>query len=299
MLRSVRVGRLFGIPLFIHPTFLLLPAWVLWSHPGAGAGTMLFLLLWVLTVFGCVVLHELGHALTARHFGIRTRDITLYPIGGVARLEGMGEKPGQELLIALAGPAVNLVIALLLAPVALLGLFASPGEGLSFSLAAGPVAVAVTFLTLVWVSNVALLLFNLIPAFPMDGGRVLRALLSLGLGRLRATEIAAGVGIVLAGIIGAVALVSQSYMAVVLAGFVILSGQMELRGLRWQEARRLAHPALEPEPVRDARSLTLGAGGPAPRELNARFSGFTWHQDSRVWVEWRDGRPVGFWGPAQ
>ncbi len=153
MFRSIRAGRLFGIPLYIHPTFLLLPAWILLSHPGAGAVTSLFLLLWVLTVFGCVVLHELGHALMARHFGIGTRDITLYPIGGVARLEGMGEKPAQELCIALAGPAVNLAIALLLAPIGLVGMFL-PGEGLSFSLAMSPGTLAVKFLTLVWYSNI-------------------------------------------------------------------------------------------------------------------------------------------------
>jgi Zn-dependent protease len=296
MFRSIRAGRLFGIPLYIHPTFLLLPAWILLSHPGAGAVTALFLVLWVLTVFGCVVLHELGHALMARHFGIGTRDITLYPIGGVARLESMGERPGQELCIALAGPAVNLAIALLLAPVGLLGLFAVPGEGLSFSLAMGPGILAVKFLTLVWLSNIGLLLFNLLPCFPMDGGRVLRALLTLGFGRLRATEVAAGVGLVLAMLIGTLALFHGNLLSVVLALFVIFAGQQELRVVRWQEGRR-AEPRPVAAPVPAGQPLVLGSGGPAPQELGAGFSGLTWHQDTGLWVQWRDGRPVAFWGP--
>jgi Zn-dependent protease len=294
MFRSIRAGSLFGIPLYLHPTFLLLPVWVLLTHPGTGPVTALFLIGWVLTVFGCVVLHELGHALMARRFGIATRDITLYPIGGVARLEGMGQKPSQELAIAVAGPAVNLVIALLLSPVALLGLFAVPGDGLSFSLSTGPAVLAVKFLTLVWASNVGLLLFNLLPCFPMDGGRVLRALLSMGLGRLRATEIAAGVGVVFAVLIGVMALLLHNPLAVVLAVFVVFAGQQELRAIRWAEQLR-AEPRVVPEPV--IRPLVIHPAAPAPQDLNAAFSGFTWNPETGVWVQWRDGRPVSFWGP--
>jgi Zn-dependent protease len=296
MFRSIRAGQLFGIPLYIHPTFLLLPAWVLLNHPGTGAVTSLFLILWVLTVFGCVVLHEFGHALMARHFGIGTRDITLYPIGGVARLEGMGEKPVQELCIALAGPAVNLAIAILLAPVGFVGLFAWPGDGLTFSLTMGPALLAVKFLTLVWASNIGLLLFNLLPCFPMDGGRVLRALLSMGLGRLRATEIAAGVGVVLAVLIGVAALLAHNPITVVLVFFIAVAGQMELRAIRWQEGRRAQS---RPVPVPAVEPLTIRGDEPAPQGLNAGYSGFTWHQQSGVWVQWRNGLPVAFWGPQQ
>jgi Zn-dependent protease len=298
MFRSIRAGTLFGIPLYLHPTFLLLPVWVLLTHPGTGPVTALFLILWVLTVFGCVVLHELGHALMARRFGIATRDITLYPIGGVARLEGMGRKPSQELAIALAGPAVNLAIALLLSPVALVGLFAMPGEGLSFSLAMGPGLLAVKFLTLVWASNIGLLLFNLVPCFPMDGGRVLRALLSMGLGQLRATEIAAGVGLVFAGLIGVLALLMHNPLSVILAVFVVFAGQQELRAVRWAEGRR-AEPRPAPEPAPVVRPLVIDPDAPAPRDLNAGFSGFTWHPGTGVWVQWSAGRPVAFWGPGQ
>jgi Zn-dependent protease len=306
MFRSIRVGNLFGIPLYLHPTFLLLPAWVVLSHPGAGPVAALLLILWILTVFGCVVLHELGHALMARHYGIGTRDITLYPIGGVARLEGMGHKPSQELAIALAGPAVNLVIALLLSPVALVGLFALPGVGLSFNLSLGAAGLAVQFLTLVWASNLGLLLFNLLPCFPMDGGRVLRALLSLGLGRLRATEIAAGVGVVLAGLIGVWGLMTLNLLTVVLAAFVVFAGQQELRAVRWVSPTRQrgnlfqAEPRVVPEPVVPVvRPVILPSAGPAPQELHAGFTGFTWHSETGVWVQWQEGRPVAFWGPQR
>jgi Zn-dependent protease len=293
MFRSVRVGRLFGIPLYVHPTFLLLPVWVAFTNPEAGPVGLLLLLGWVLALFGCVVLHELGHALAARSFGIGTRDITLYPIGGVARLERMSEKPLQELVIALAGPAVNLVIALILAPVVLLNVFASHGLALNLNPdSAG--ALAVQFLTLLFWSNVGLLLFNLLPCFPMDGGRVLRALLSMRLGILRATEIAAAVGIVLAVCIG-VLLFRTNPMVAVLAVFVIFAGQAELRGIRWREAQRRQGFALPVGPVPAPRPLTLSADQPAPPELNAEFSGYTWHRDLRVWVLWRQGRPVAFW----
>src|SRR6266568_5018754 len=108
MFRSIKIGKPFGIPLFVHCTFWLLPLWAVLAHGGTAP---LFLLVLLCALFTCVVLHELGHALAARAFGIRTRDITLYPIGGVARLERMSEKPVEELTIAVAGPAVNVVLA--------------------------------------------------------------------------------------------------------------------------------------------------------------------------------------------
>jgi Zn-dependent protease len=132
MFRSLRLGKAFGIPLFVHPTFFLLPLWVLYTQRNEGAVGQLTSLAFLGAVFGCVVLHEFGHALMARYFGIGTRDVTLYPIGGVARLRSTGESPTEEVCIALAGPAVNLVLFLLLSPVALfaigLGAFAgAPG----------------------------------------------------------------------------------------------------------------------------------------------------------------------------
>jgi Zn-dependent protease len=298
MFRSIFLGRLFGIPLYVHPTWLLVPAWVVLSHPASGAAVLAVLLLGVVTVFGCVVLHEFGHALAARHFGIPTRDITLYPIGGVARLERMSERPGEELVIAVAGPLVNLVIALLLTPFALLTFLSGPG--LSLKPGTELLGLVMEFLTVVWVSNIALFLFNLIPAFPMDGGRVLRAVLSMGLGQMRATEIAAVVGLVLAVLIGAAMCWTGNLMGIVLAGFVVLAGQAELRVLREREARRRMAPlALLPEPVTVTPPVILRGDAPPPPELNATFSGMTWCQERGTWVLWRNGRPVAFWGPSE
>ncbi len=156
-----KMGRVAGIDLYIHATFLL----VFLFLPRLGRGPVEAVLL-ICAVFGCVLLHELGHALAARRFGIRTIDITLYPIGGVARLERMPRAPGAELVIALAGPAVNFAIA------AGIGAFFFASAvllGLSWSLE--------SFIGELLVVNLGLGIFNLIPAFPMDGGRVLRAAL--------------------------------------------------------------------------------------------------------------------------
>lgn len=146
--------------------------------------------LFILALFLCVVLHEFGHALTARRFGVSTKDITLYPIGGIASLDGMPERPGQELLVGLAGPTVNLVIA------ALLWVYLTssgqipdlPAMGASNDMSQIP------FLWSLFFANIVLAVFNLIPAFPMDGGRVLRAVLAFSMDKTKATRIAAGVG---------------------------------------------------------------------------------------------------------
>src|SRR6185369_882904 len=162
--------------------------WLTTLAAGGGAMAAVASIAVVLAIFGCVLRHELGHALMARHYGIVTHDITLLPIGGLARLERMPEQPSQEMAIALAGPAVNVVIAASLA----IGLVLGGGDLWSVMPDAG------SFVGMLLAANVALVLFNLLPAFPMDGGRVLRAALAMRLPYVRATRIAARIGQVLA-----------------------------------------------------------------------------------------------------
>jgi Zn-dependent protease len=184
---SLRIGRLFGIDVFVHFTFLILLAWIAAGSYVATGDPLAAVAGLLLTgaVFGIIVLHELGHALAARYYGIPTRDITLLPIGGVARLERMPDKPVQELVVALAGPAVNVVLAgVFFAAMLLLG---SPAPDMAISFTGDMLSLLVSI-------NVGLALFNMLPAFPMDGGRVLRALLAMRLGQARATQLAATIG---------------------------------------------------------------------------------------------------------
>lgn len=195
---SLKLGKLSGIQIEVHWTFTLLLIWVafLEFQRGGTVATILMNMTFILVLFFCVVLHELGHALTAKRFQVNTKRITLLPIGGVASLERIPEKPQQELLVALAGPAVNVVIAMFLL------LFIPMNEYLSMdaeNLESVLSAVSVqNFLFFLFLANAMLVVFNMIPAFPMDGGRVFRALLSFKFGRVKATEVAAGLGQALA-----------------------------------------------------------------------------------------------------
>ncbi len=217
---SWKLGRFAGIDVYIHTTFLLLIAFFgfsYWVQTRTLTGTLEgvgFLLL----LFLSVVLHEYGHALTARRYGIKTRDITLLPIGGVARLERMPDKPLQELWVALAGPAVNVVIAALLFAYLFLTHSLTPLPGLP--LTGGP------FLERLMVVNLFLVGFNLLPAFPMDGGRVLRALLALRLEYVQATQIAASIGQGMAFLFGIIGLFSNPFLLFI-AFFVWIGAQQE------------------------------------------------------------------------
>ena len=215
-----KLGTFAGIDVYIHATFLLLIGWVGYSHwleheswlevlKGVG---------FILTLFLCVVLHEYGHALTARKYGIKTRDITLYPIGGVARLERMPEKPIEELWVALMGPAVNVVIAAGL--FAYLYLTGNLVPLTDLTVASG------SFLERVMTVNISLVLFNLIPAFPMDGGRVLRALLAMRMDYVRATQIAASIGQGMALLFGLIGLFGNA-MLMFIAFFIWIGASQE------------------------------------------------------------------------
>jgi Zn-dependent protease len=226
---SFKIGKFAGIGLYIHATFLLLILWVvalhwLGSHTLNGVGSGLIS---ILAVFACVVLHEFGHALTARHYGIVTKDITLLPIGGVSRLERLPEKPTQELAVSIAGPIVNVAIAgAIYLYLFLTGGF-KPVTGLSIT--NGP------FLERLLVANLLLAGFNLIPAFPMDGGRALRALLATRMDHVAATQLAAAIGQGLALIFGLVGLFFDPFL-VFIALFVWIGAAHESHSVQFKDA---------------------------------------------------------------
>jgi Zn-dependent protease/CBS domain-containing protein len=217
---SWKIGRLAGINVYMHATFVLLLAFILfasWSEKHDVTAAIVAAL-FILTIFGCVVLHELGHALVARRYGIRTRDIILLPIGGVARLERMPDKPLEELKVALAGPAVNVVIAAGL--FLLLSAFGTKLELSQLGLVNGGFVERMMSVNL-WLAG-----FNLIPAFPMDGGRVLRALLARRMDYTRATLRAAHVGQALALVFGFIGLFRDPFLLFI-ALFVWMGAESE------------------------------------------------------------------------
>jgi Zn-dependent protease/CBS domain-containing protein len=256
---SFSIGRLLGSELRVHATFLLLLAWIggaAWMAEGPEAA--LVNVVFILALFACVVAHEFGHALMARRFGILTPDITLLPIGGMARLERMPEKPWEEVAVALAGPAVNVLIWATLTfifgvetDVETLQSLENPAEG---------------FLGRLAVVNAFLVLFNMIPAFPMDGGRVLRALLTIPLGRVKATETAALAGQVIAFAFGFWGLTAGNPLLLLIAVFVFLAAAAEssdvalherTHGIPARDAMITTFETLKPDDTLDTAARTL------------------------------------------
>ncbi len=218
-----KIGRLAGIDIFIHWTFSLLIIFIIYTSlkKGQNFSETIWSLLFVLAVFATVVMHEFGHALAARRYGIKTKDITLLPIGGLARLEKLPEKPFEELVVAIAGPLVNVALAFI---THIFIEFPTDPETLSATVADG-INQNNFFLQFFFV-NIVLALFNMIPAFPMDGGRVLRALLAFRLERHIATKYAARVGQLLA--VGFIFIgIFYNPFLIFIGLFVIMGAQME------------------------------------------------------------------------
>ncbi len=217
----LKIGRAAGIDVFLHWTFVLAPVYVIyncWENGWAMMGVMLVLLL---CFFACVLLHEFGHALSARCFGITTHDITLTPIGGMARLVGMSRHhPGQEFLIALAGPLVNLTLCLLF-----LAYLLATSQSLE------PDRVSAFPQILFW-ANLILFLFNLVPAFPMDGGRILRSLLAVFMTYRWATLIAGNLGRVLAILLVALGCYWGEFPFILIGLFILFAATAEIEYTR-------------------------------------------------------------------
>lgn len=238
---ALKIFTAFGIPVFIHWTFGFIFVFILWNAQSEGMTTMETLTYTALfmSLFVCVLLHEYGHALAARRYGVKTQDIVLMPIGGVARLEKMPDKPMQEFVVAIAGPMVNVVIAILLmlgiwlltdpAYIELMAnLVISTEEGNEIIEEAGiQIPQTLQFAINLAILNIVLVIFNMIPAFPMDGGRVFRALLSMKTGRPKATRIASMVGQVIAGLIIFLGIWTNAFMIIVLGIFVIYGARSE------------------------------------------------------------------------
>jgi len=226
---SWKIGTFAGIDVYLHTTFFLLIGWIAisyWIQENSIAAVVSGMS-FILALFGSVVLHEYGHALTARKFGVKTRDITLYPIGGVASLERIPDEPRQEFWVALAGPAVNAVIAAVL--FIWIGISSAFQPLTSISLTGG------SFIERLMITNLILVGFNLIPAFPMDGGRVLRSLLALRLEYTSATNLAASIGQGFAFLFGFIGLFSNPFL-VFIAFFVWIGAANESRLVQMKSA---------------------------------------------------------------
>ncbi len=248
---SITLGRFFGTAVRIHLTFLLFLAWIAFSaYQRGGAAAARESILFIVAIFTCVALHEFGHILTARRFGIVSTQVTLLPIGGVADVNKMPEKPYQELLIALAGPVVNIVIAAAL----LLGIGAIQQDAISHI--EDP---TISLAQRLAVTNIFLALFNMVPAFPLDGGRVLRAGLAMWLGQAQATRIAALIGQAFALVLGFLGLFGNPILLFI-AFFVFFAAASEAQmSLVLEATRHLSiADAMETRITTISRSATIG-----------------------------------------
>ena len=232
---SVTIGRLGETAIRIHVTFLLFLVWIWAAYYRSGGSQAAWEgVLFVALLFFCVLLHELGHVFAARRYGVKTPDITLWPFGGIANLERIPEKPSQELVVAIAGPAVNVVIAIVLLAVLSLTLAGGDLKAEDLAKIEDP---RTSMLVKLAGANIFLVLFNLIPAFPMDGGRVLRALLAMKMGFARATALAASIGQGLAIGLGLIGIFTNP-MLMIIGVFVFLAASGEAGQVQLREASR-------------------------------------------------------------
>jgi Zn-dependent protease len=278
MLRPWKIGTFFGVETFVHWSFLLLPIYLLYANRHLGILSAVLLAAVSLVMLFFVLLHEFGHVLAARAFQIPTKSVTLYPIGGVALMTRSAKTPIEEIIIAVAGPVVNLVLAFLLGGIAIpAGIPLMP-----FDPSAG-VHTFSDFFSLLMISNISLLVFNMIPAFPMDGGRVLRAFFWFFTDVVSATRLATYVAIPFA-ILFAVFGLFANFFFIIIAGLIVIMGRLELHGLQMQlEMKRRQQMEASAATAYENNEAT-----PPERD----FDGYTWNAQENGWIEWRSGRPV-------
>lgn len=265
MKSSLFFGKIFGIKLYVHWTFSLLIAYVIWSAWSAGLGLILWSIALLISVSICIVLHEFGHALTAKRYRVTTKHIILLPIGGVAQLESLPKTPKQEMIIALAGPLVSLLIAVVIAPFIDIHKLLSISSLLSFS--------PTNFLFFLATVNFWLAIFNLIPAFPMDGGRVLRAFLAMHIDYDKATNVASGIG----KFIGLTMVISGFYLnptLMFIGVFLIIVGKYEAAATRtfhFLSKHKVGDIVLKDIPVLESDLLVKAAADQLLRTQNRNF----------------------------
>lgn len=239
-MQSFSIGQVRGIDLRVHPSFGLVLLWVIYHFgisEGRSAGTLIYGLVLMALIFGCVVLHELGHSLMAQEYGIRVRNITLFPFGGAAFIEQMPMRPRSEFMITIAGPAVNVAIAVaLLPPLLLYGVVNGYGVG-DFLNYFDDIAVS-GLLIYLFFANVMIVLFNLLPAFPMDGGRILRAGLTRVIGRDLATATAIVLGAIAALAMAIAGIVIGEFTLPLIAIFIMIAAYGEGKAVRLESAMR-------------------------------------------------------------
>jgi Zn-dependent protease len=235
---SWRILTVRGIDVKVHITFIFALVWgaTIWGQ-GSPSGWLYGVFL-TIVLFSIVLLHELGHSIAAQRYGVEVHDIVLLPIGGVARLNRMPDKPLHELVVALAGPAVNLIFVLVLGPLLVVAMNAQPFGGFGFRLPSLAEPGWINFLAFLVAINASLLVFNMLPAFPMDGGRALRALLALKFSYGRATAFAVAVGRVFALLFGVAGFFSGNITLALVGMFVFFGAGAEYEEVSRRESLR-------------------------------------------------------------
>jgi len=228
MKNALTLGRPFGIRVSVHWTFLLIIAWIVFLNLQQGAGTpaVIYSILFILALFICVVIHELSHSLTAKQYGIPTRSITLLPIGGLADIQKMPEDPKQELAVSVAGPLSNIAIALVISLLLLIT------NNLDFSTTDLHAITGKNFFIILMFANLMLAVFNLLPAFPMDGGRVFRSLMAIYFSREKATYIAMNMGKIFAFGFAVIGVFVNPFL-IFIAIFIFIGAQKEYEQVRY------------------------------------------------------------------